>query len=99
MIMGVSSANQSSGRWSRSADNQVSSPRGSQEVCVNRIGQLRRVLLAGVTFMAIGGVAFARQTTDLLVAETVLTPGSAVVATVVGPPGNYFVVLGSSVGA
>jgi len=66
---------------------------------VNRIGQLRGALLTVVTFMTIGGVAFARQATDLIVAETVLTPGAPVTATVAGLPGDYFVVLGSPVGA
>ena len=66
---------------------------------MNRIGQLRGALLTVVTFMTIGGVASARQATDLIVAETVLTPGAPVTAIVAGPPGDYFVVLGSAVGA
>jgi len=43
--------------------------------------------------------AWARQATDLVVSPSVVTPGAPVTATVSGPPGHYFALLGSSVGA
>src|SRR5262245_42283449 len=98
MIM-ASSAGQCSGRWSDRPISRSPAPQGSQEACVNRIGQLRDAVVLGVTLMTMSGVASARQATDLLVAQTVVTPGAPVAATVVGPPGDYFVVLGSPVGA
>jgi hypothetical protein len=43
--------------------------------------------------------AWARQRAELAVATDVVTPGAAVAVTVVGPPLQFFAVLGSSVGA
>ena len=45
------------------------------------------------------GAAWARQATDLVVSETVVTPGAPVTANISGPPGHFFVLLGSNVGA
>src|SRR3954468_18617929 len=39
------------------------------------------------------------QTPDLVVPQSVVTPGAQVTATVVGTPGDYYALLGSAVGA
>jgi hypothetical protein len=57
-----------------------------------------RALCAGAMFQVMTGFAFA-QSTQLNLSQSVVTPGALVSATVVGPPGHYFVVLGSTVGA
>jgi Phage Tail Collar Domain/Collagen triple helix repeat (20 copies) len=49
-------------------------------------------------FQMMTGVALA-QGTELNLSQTVVTPGAPVSATVVGPPGHYFAVVGSNVGA
>ena len=59
---------------------------------------LSRALWVGAMFQVVTGVAFA-QGTELTLSQSVVAPGVSVSATVVGPPGHYFVVLGSAVGA
>ncbi len=57
-----------------------------------------RALAAGALFQLMSGSGLA-QGTDLYLQQTVVTPGAALAITVVGPPGHYFAVLGSTVGS
>jgi hypothetical protein len=59
----------------------------------------RCLAAAAVLSVLTGGVASARQTTDLVLPQTVVTPGLPVTATITGPPGHYWVLLGSPIGA
>jgi hypothetical protein len=62
-------------------------------------GFVRRLAAVVALSVLTAGPAWARQATDLVVSQTVVTPGAPVTATISGPPGHFFVLLGSSVGA
>jgi Phage Tail Collar Domain len=67
-----------------------------QESCFRRVGAAATV---AVLCVLTAGAAWARQATDLVVSQTVVTPGAPVTANISGPPGHFFVLLGSNVGA
>jgi len=51
------------------------------------------------TFLLMGTASLAAAQTSLTVSADVVTPGSAITATVTGPPGQFYAVIGSSVGS
>ena len=67
-----------------------------KESCFRSVGGAATV---AVLCVLTAGAAWARQATDLVVSQTVVTPGAPVTATISGPPGHFFVLLGSNVGA
>ncbi|HVG83491.1 MAG TPA: phage tail protein [Vicinamibacterales bacterium] len=67
-----------------------------KESCFRSVGGAATV---AVLCVLTAGAAWARQATDLVVSQTVVTPGAPVTANISGPPGHFFVLLGSNVGA
>jgi hypothetical protein len=63
------------------------------------LGFVRRLAAVAAISVLTVGAAAARQATDLVLSETVVTPGLPVTATITGPPGHYYALLGSPVGA
>lgn len=59
----------------------------------------RRLAALAVLGAVTASPAFAAPAVDLVVAQTVVTPGASVAVTLTGPPGQYYALLGSTVGA